>query len=157
MDDIRNYEIHVLDGERQLLYLMPTGRSTKQAAKIKAFELLSCYGGESFTLESYSPATRSIGSMTTGNPHPRSVSAGTFRPFGGWSKVVVPQRQERFVWLGFYLLVLLAIANVWVTRATAESATPSYATSATSTRKTIRVATFHPDLRASMLSAASPF
>jgi hypothetical protein len=54
-------------------------------------------------------------------------------------------------------LVLLAIANVWVTRATADSAIPSYATSATSPRKTIRVATFHPDLSASMLTAASPF
>jgi len=52
VDDIRNYEIHVLDGERQLLYRMPTGRLTAQAAKNRAADLLSLYGGESFTLES---------------------------------------------------------------------------------------------------------
>jgi hypothetical protein len=60
VDDIRNYEIRVLDGERQLLYLMSTGHSTEQAAKRKALDLLSRYGGESFKLESYVPATNSL-------------------------------------------------------------------------------------------------
>jgi hypothetical protein len=49
--DTQNYEIRVLDGEQQLLYVMPTGRLTEQAAKNKAIDLLSLYGGESFTLD----------------------------------------------------------------------------------------------------------
>ena len=52
MGDTQNYEIRVLDGEKQLLYVVPTGRLTEQAARKKAADLLSLYGGESFSLES---------------------------------------------------------------------------------------------------------
>lgn len=72
-------------------------------------------------------------------------------------KVTISQRQEYVIWLGLYFLILLAIANVWVTRATADSATPNYSTSATSPQKTVLVVTLQPDLRTSVLSAASPF
>ena len=60
MGDMRNYEIHVLDGERQLLYVMPTGRVTEQAAKKKALDLLSFYGGESFDLEYRVPPVKAL-------------------------------------------------------------------------------------------------
>ena len=51
MEDIRNYEIRVWDGEQQLLYVTPAVRVTEEEARRKAAELLSRHGGAHFTLE----------------------------------------------------------------------------------------------------------